>query len=198
MSNPIPILKAYHVQGDEYGIIRFATSNVVARREGAQELEEDFSGISCKRMPGADKYAVLGKVPGHALVEEFGWWQECAYCNHHVDDETEGRVWEGDTAYCSVECEARLINFRIDDEAERQRTLKAEREAIATAESKFLGITDVTAYTGHKNNITVHFRFPDGKDRASWTVGEDFVSTGHEDGELFKAYIDSVRQEAAK
>jgi hypothetical protein len=198
MSNPIQVLKAYHVQGDEYGVIRFATCNVIARREGSQELDEQFSGISCKRIPGADKYAKHGHVPVRVLVEDFGWWQECHYCSCHVDNETEGRVWDGDAAYCSVECEARLINHRIDDEAERQSILKAELEAIATAEAKFPGITDVTAYTGHKKHITIYFRFPGGKDRATWTIGDDFVGTGREDGELFRAYIDSVRQGAAK
>lgn len=199
MSNKIQVLKAYHVQGDEYGCIRFAHNNVTARREGAQELDTEFNAVSCKRIPGADKYVEQGRVPVRALVEEFGWWQECAWCDHHVDDETDGRVWDGDTAYCDVECEARFINRRIDDEAERQRTEEAEQAAIAEAEAKFPGITDVTAYIGHKKDITVYFRFPGGLSKASWAVGENHVGTSRDDGEAFKAYINSVRQvEAAQ
>lgn len=198
MSNKIEVLKAYHVQGDEYGVIRFAKSNVAARREGANELEEEFNCVSCKRIPGADKYAAFGRVPVRALVEEFGWWQECHYCNCHVDDETEGRVWEGDTAYCDIECEARWINHRLDCEAELKRTHEAEQAAIAQAKERFPGITDVTAYIGHKKDITVYFRFPGGLAKATWTVGDNHAGTSRDDGEAFKAYIDSIRLEAAQ
>ncbi|EEW1783257.1 MULTISPECIES: hypothetical protein [Escherichia] len=194
MSNNIQVLKAYYVQGDEYGIIRFATSNVVARREGANELEEEFNCVSCKRFHGADKYAELGRVPSRVLVEEFGFWQECTYCRCHVDEETEGRVWVGDSVYCDMECEARWINHRLDCEAERKRTHEAEQAAIAEAEAKFPGITDVTAYIGHKKDITVYFRFPGGLEKASWTVGENHAGTSHDDGEAFKSYINSIRQ----
>lgn len=192
------ILKAFHIQGDEYGIVRFATSNVVARREGAQELEEEFSGISCKRMPGADKYAELGKVPGHALVEEFGWWQECAYCQCHVDNETEGRVWDGDTAYCDAECQARWMNYLIDSETERQRIKAAELEAIEKAIAKFPGITDVIAHQNFKKEIVVYFRFPGGTERASWPLGADSVGVGHGDSEPLKAYLQSIRKDATQ
>lgn len=198
MSDKIQVLKAYYVQGDEYGVIRFAKSNVVARREGASELEEEFNCVSCKRIPGADKYAELGRVPSRDLVEEFGFWQECTYCNCHVDDETEGRVWEGDTAYCDIECEARCINYRLDCEAERKRTHEAEQAAIAEAKARFPGITDVTAYIGHKRDITVYFRFPGGLAKATWTVGDDHAGTSRDDGEAFKAYIDSIRKESAQ
>lgn len=97
------ILKAFHIQGDEYGIVRFATSNVVARREGAQELEEEFSGISCKRMPGADKYAELGKVPATHWLKSLAGGK-----NAHIASVTLITklrvVWDGDTAYCDAEC----------------------------------------------------------------------------------------------
>lgn len=196
MTEAMKVLKAYHVQGDEYGCIRFAHNNVTARREGAQELDTEFNAVSCKRIPGADKYATQGCVPVRALVEEFGWWQECAWCDHHVDDETDGRVWDGDTAYCDVECEARFINRRIDDEAERQRTEEAEQAAIATAITKFPGITEVTAYTGHKKTITLYFRFPGGNERASWDLNGEFVGTTQADSEPFKAFLDSIRSVA--
>ncbi|ROU10785.1 hypothetical protein EB837_20560 [Kluyvera ascorbata] len=196
MNTQMQILKAYHVQGNEYGVIRFATKNVVARREGALELEEEFNCVSCKRLPAADKYATQGTVPTRALVEDLGWWQECGYCCCHVDDETDGRVWDGDTAYCDIECQARLMNCRIDDEAERKCKHDAEQAAIAVAEAKFPGITDVTAYTGHKKTITLYFRFPGGKERASWDLDGEFVGTNHIDVEPFKAYMASIRKEA--
>lgn len=196
MTEAMKVLKAYHVQGDEYGCIRFAHNNVTARREGANELDTEFNAVSCKRIPGADKYAEQGRVPVRALVEEFGWWQECGYCYHHVSDETDGRVWDGDTAYCGVECEAREMNRRIDDEAERLRRQKAEHDAVEVALAKFPGISDVTAYEGHKKDIEVYFRFPGGTGRASWPLNSDHVGTTHEDSEPFKAYLDSIRSVA--
>ena len=38
-------LFAYSVQGDEYGCVVFARSNVVARRNGANELGIEFGGL---------------------------------------------------------------------------------------------------------------------------------------------------------
>ncbi|MCS2154733.1 hypothetical protein MUU49_19460 [Scandinavium goeteborgense] len=197
MSNQPQILKAFHVQGDEYGCIRFAASNVVARREGANELDEDFNCVTCKRIPDADKYASQGQVPARALVEDLGWWQECGYCNCHVDNETEGRVWDEGTIYCDIECEARLMNLRSDVEKERQRIKAAEQTAIEAAIAKFPGISDVTAHHNFKKEVDVYFRFPGGAGRASWTLGGDFVGTGRADGEPFKAYLASIRQEGA-
>ncbi|QIE96905.1 hypothetical protein G5574_08010 [Pantoea stewartii] len=193
MNELAKVLKAYHVQGNEYGVIRFATSNVAARREGAQELDEEFNCVACKRIPGADKYASQGSVPVRALVEELGWWQECAYCNHHVDDETEGRVWDGDTAYCGVECHAHRTNRDRDYQLERQRKEKAERAAVDAAIAEFPGITDVVANHNYKGAIDVYFNFPGGKQRASWVLGSSSVYPAAHEVEAFKSYLASVR-----
>lgn len=98
-------VKAYFVQGDEYGVAVFATCNVVARREGANELDEHFGTVSCRRLPEADKYVKDREALNKALVEEMGFWQECAHCEAHVSDETDGRVWDGSTVFCNAECQ---------------------------------------------------------------------------------------------
>lgn len=193
MNSQSQVLKAYHVQGEEYGLVRFATCNIVARREGAQALNEEFRDMSCKRMPGADKYAELGKVPVRALVEEFGWWQECAYCNCHVNNDTEGRVWSEDTAYCDSECEARFIDSQKNHEAELLLNKENESAAIDAALTKFPGISDITALTRYNKDITVFFRFPGGLERATWVFGTDNVGTAPSDAEAFKAYLESNR-----
>lgn len=191
------VMKAYHVQGDEYGVIRFATSNVVARREGAQDLDEEFNCVTCKRMPGADKYASQGSVPVRALVEEFGWWQECGYCNAHVDDETEGRVWECDTAYCGIECQARRIDLDRDYQIERQRKEEAERAAVEAAIAEFPGITNVVATHNYKGQIDIYFNFPGASQRASWVLGSKSVYPAAHEVEAFKSYLASVREGGA-
>lgn len=95
---------AYFVQGDEYGVPVFATSNVVARREGANELDEPFGAVSCKRLPEADKYIDDPRGLRKALVEEMGYWQECGYCQAHVDESSKERLWKDDAIFCGKEC----------------------------------------------------------------------------------------------
>ncbi|MGC0818475.1 hypothetical protein WKH08_09515 [Pantoea agglomerans] len=187
------ILKAYHVQGDEYGTIRFAHNNVTARREGACELDTEFNAVSCKRIPGADKYAEKGEVPLHVLVEDFGWWTECGYCNHHVYSETEGRVWDGDTAYCDIQCQARRINLHRDYQLEAERKEQEEIAAVDSAVAEFPGITDVVARHNYKGEIEVYFNFPGAEHRASWVLGSSSVYPAAHEIEAFKTYLAYVR-----
>jgi hypothetical protein len=136
MSEQMKVMKAFHVQGDEYGVVVFANSNVVARREGALELDEQFNSVSCKRVPGLDSYAKAGKVASRVLVEDFGFWQECAWCSHQVDNETEERVWDGEAVYCSIECQARRINQDMDWEKEKKDSRKqSKRESMLLSPS---------------------------------------------------------------
>lgn len=95
-------LKAYSVQGNEYGTIVFARHGVVARREGANELNIEFADVeSCRRVPAMDQYA--GRPwPWRVLVEEHGWSQDCGYCQQRVHNDHAGRVWVGDgQVFCS-------------------------------------------------------------------------------------------------
>jgi hypothetical protein len=107
-------LKAYSVQGNEYGVIAFARYNVVARREGANELNIEFGDVeSCRRLAALDCYAGQpGGVPMRVLVEDHGWSQECGYCERRVYHDEPGRVWEDDQVYCSAEHLAKGVDYR--------------------------------------------------------------------------------------
>lgn len=95
-------LKAYSVQGNEYGVIEFARHSVVARRNGANELDIAFERVeSCTRVPALDEYAGReGGVPMRVLVEEHGWSQECGYCERRVYNDEPARVWITDKQVC--------------------------------------------------------------------------------------------------
>ena len=98
-------LKAYYVQGDEYGTVAFARSNVVARRNGANELDEQFNAVSCKRIPQLDGMEGNPSAIRRKLVEELGFWQECGHCGCHVcGGEHNDRVWDGEAIFCNPEC----------------------------------------------------------------------------------------------
>lgn len=89
-------LKAYEVRESDEGhcVIRFATSNAAARREGADELGTDWYGIeSCQRKPEFDQYAP-GPVPPLALIEH-GWWFECVWCGRQVSNDMDEEDDEG-------------------------------------------------------------------------------------------------------
>lgn len=91
-------LVAYSVQADESGCIRFARSGAQARREGANELEEEFEYIhSCRRAPQFDQYAP-GPVPEEALWKS-GWRFFCCGCDRQCWDDSLGKMIGG-LAYC--------------------------------------------------------------------------------------------------
>lgn len=188
------VLKAYHVQSDEYATVRFAHNNVTARREGANELDVEFNSVSCKRLPGADKYAEKGDVPMRVLVEDFGWWTECGYCNHHVYSETEGSVWEDDTGYCDIQCQARRINLHRDYQLEAERKEREEAAAVDAAIAKFPGITNVSARHNYKGEIDVSFNFPGGGRRVSWILGSSSVYPAAHEATLFMHYLASIKR----
>lgn len=107
-------LKAYSVQGNEYGVIAFASCNVVARREGANELNIEFSDVeSCRRVPSLDDYAGQpGGVPMRVLVEDHGWSQECGYCERRVYHDHAPRVWVADQVFCDAGHQAQAAAYR--------------------------------------------------------------------------------------
>lgn len=104
-------LKAYHVQGEECGVIVFAKSNAAARRVGAAELNSEFESIEyCRRAQWADVYADRGWVPVEKMIEK-GWWHECSNCYSRVFSDSEDAegvphdpVFDGRDVYCSRSC----------------------------------------------------------------------------------------------
>lgn len=111
-------LLAFEVHdGDDGWALRFASTNVVARREGAAEMGMDFESVEhCKRSPKFDQYAP-GPVPASALIEN-GWTIQCSHCEREVsqhmfdaladedlDPDDFEIVTEGQRAYCSRTCQ---------------------------------------------------------------------------------------------
>ena len=87
---------AFHVRcGHEASTIAFATSNVAARRLGANELGLEFEEITnCTRCADLDKYAAQGYVDTEVLIEEHSWVFECPGCFSLVSNLTEGRSYD--------------------------------------------------------------------------------------------------------
>ena len=72
---------------------------------GANELNNEFQGVRCRRAPEFDQYATARKVPWRVLIEEHGWSQECGFCYKRVHAENDVRCYsEYDQAYCDSEC----------------------------------------------------------------------------------------------
>ncbi len=188
-------LKAFSVQANEYGCIRFAKSHVVARREGANELDVEFCSIeSCRRIPDLDKYADAGDVPWRVLVEEHGWSQECGFCGHRVYDDVPERVWDGDEqVYCSIECQAHREDRDRHWEKERQETKQKNVEAEAIAKDRFAEIDKVNGYT-NMGKTSVSFMFPGGKWPVQWRPGDELVSVSPDDVAAWEAYRGPYRE----
>lgn len=193
-------LKAFHAQGEEYGKIIFAKSHVEARRVAAGELGCEFQEVeSCRRLPMLDKYAATGKVPAKDLIENHGWWFECAGCGTRVDAEnfdyeTETHreaVYAGEDVYCCHRCKS-AEDHRI---AEIKRL---EEEVTVAALEKWPGIAIVHA-NGHVNRFQkafVDFRYPGGKYSARWNLGEETVSVMAIEVEAWNAFASSLKQAA--
>lgn len=127
--------KAYTVleENEWTGGVVFATSNVEARRFGANEFNEgEFSGLTVRRAPNWDKYQDTG-VPISEMICD-GWNFECHGCGSRLTDDwfyeqgmtpTQAVGVSGGSVYCCWQCEA-------EDRADR-----AARKAYGET---FLGI----------------------------------------------------------
>lgn len=186
MSHPIPDvikkpLRAYTVHdGDDGWTTVFATSNVAARRMGANELSCDFRDVdSCRRSPEFDQYAP-GPVPSHALIAG-NWHFECARCNEWVDEYTEERTYRGQFVYCSRTCLAR-------DEADERHRASYEAAAIELLEANYPSAK--LEYFEPVNRyllvpMKLFFTFPGCRYSAHWVSGESTVSLHPDDVDTF-------------
>lgn len=189
-------LKAFNVQGDEYGQIIFAKTNAEAKREAAGELNCDTAHLSCRRAKEFDTYAEQGAVPNKVLLEEHDWNFECSYCGNRVYSDTEGRVWEGEAVFCDSECNARRMNAEYDHIAavEGERVIRQNAEEAARA--KFAEATNICAYLDGTGKVAVRFNFPGGSDFARWEPDAEQVSIFKEDEAAWNAYREPYRNKA--
>lgn len=100
-------MKAYVVSDDEYCVIEFAEHRATAQASGANELNTEFSYVTCRRAPEFDSWSDRGKVPWRVLIEEHGWSQECGGCYGRVYADEPGRVYGDNQAYCNETCKAK-------------------------------------------------------------------------------------------
>ena len=98
-------VKAYVVSNDEYCTIEFSEHRATAQSSGANELNEEFQDVMCRRAPEFDTWAERRKVPWRVLIEDYGWGQECGHCYRRVYGDHEGRVYGDDQVYCGSECQ---------------------------------------------------------------------------------------------
>lgn len=200
-------LKAYQVSdGDEHGVVVFATNNATARREGGSELGLSFEEVgSCRRTPEFDQYAP-GPVPQLAMIDA-GWWIECHGCSRRIDGDMYGfdeafddegndlsiedftPVERGRSLYCCARCMAR------DDASRRERTA-GEAAIIEMVLAKYPETIKVEhVYAGrcpgaHWNTSEwqATFTLPGLQHSVRWT-GKDrtHVSVARSDAEAFTA-----------
>lgn len=154
------VLKAYSVQADEHGCVVFSASGVVARREGANQLDCEFSDVkTCRRAPEFDEYADAGKVPVLSLLEA-GWWWPCQNCETHVMDDGDEYVIHDERVYCCEPC-------RDADLADHIMSKRRNQALTDCAHEKWPGIT-VQFASDFRGDGTVSFTFPGGAHLANW------------------------------
>lgn len=197
-------LRAYVVQddsGDGQVCLQFADRNVVARREGANEMDADFGNVTCRRATWADGYAP-GPVPLQVCIEVGGWWQECACgCGRKVSSDGDGfdydtdgdegelnpmaPIYVGRSVYWNQTC-------KDDDERRAREVAEAKARDQADAEAavlaKFPFATDIVAFRAYDydrtstrrgseryNVLHARFLFPGAVHGASWVIGSETI-----------------------
>lgn len=192
-------LKAYTVHdGGDHSVIRFAASNVVARREGASELGIEFNEVDyCSRSREFDAYAP-GPVPPLVAIAH-GWWFECRRCGCLINEGSEDTpIPAREGLYCSATCEAK-------DYADERTKAAAVADLVEVFHSRFAGAAIVHAYvtdgalvpsSQFKPNYLrepysmVTFKFPGGADCARWVFGDEDVTVNPGDIAAWCAWRD--------
>lgn len=182
----MPAVKAFIVETDDPddSVVKFATTNVAARRNGADEIGADFGNVTCKRLPWADQYAGKG-IPPTAFIEN-GWHYECSTCGDKVGKETPAPVFALDLSFCSAKCHAVEV-------ADRQAAADRKQEVIDALLAKFPGV-EVAFASDHDERRSARFRFPGGQDTVEWKLGEDTVMVSKRDIEAWNAWRDQVKK----
>ena len=165
-------LKAYEVCCDwaEESIVHiFAKSGIVARREGAEELNLEFQDISyCRRAPSLDRFSP-GPVPLRYKIESLGWWAECWHSYERIDSDTPNPL------YIGTERVFRNPYAWLADVEERVGKRLHQEEGAKLCREKFPFSSFVRrCQVGQDYTDTIEFRFPNCRGmHARWVVGAD-------------------------
>ncbi len=195
-------LKAYQVHdGDEGWAIVFAYKNVVARREGANEIDADFSSVSCKRKPEWDQYAP-GPVPPLARIAS-GWWYECAHCGRRVSEDLHAEVEDegldpndfeiveaGRLVYCSHTCSQKEWAQKRCNTAAKVALMELFASTLPDATILSVHVYGQRLEPRNKtgDQSTVVYKFPGGKNNVHWTFGDEEHQITIEDVYAFYAW----------
>lgn len=183
-------LKAYSVQGNEYGCIVFATNSATARREGANQIDCEWEDIeSCRRAPWADAYVQERRVPPLVMIDH-GWWFECSHCCTKVSSDSSSYdddfneiphqpVADGHLVYCTRKC----LNAASQ---EREARKQWRESAIKATLEKFPGV-DVK-WVSSNAPASVAFTFPGGNRAVTWDVGDNAVQVQQDDLDAWSAF----------
>lgn len=188
---PRPV-RAYLVSDDdpETQTIKFARTNVAARRRGANEIGTDFGSVTCRREPWADEFAELGYIPAKAYIEN-GWWVGCSNCGVSVSSDSHGEDDEGEqVAHDPVYCGAHLYCTPSCQEAEKvEKAAAAHRrqELIDATMVEFPGVT-VCSASEHATDRRVRFAFPGGLGAAEWQLGAPAILIAKRDQEAWATF----------
>lgn len=95
--------KAFCVTDEAEGrsVVVFAKHNIVARRQGAGELDTEFDSVSCRRAPNFDSF-YPGPVPVATKLQA-GWHFECCHCQKQVTSQSSHAIVD-EAVYCCNEC----------------------------------------------------------------------------------------------
>lgn len=175
-------MKAWIIKDDYEGkaTIVFCGHGLQARRIGANELNIDFEDAESTRAKELDQYSGMGFVPPDILVKEHGWWHECHYCMHQVDDnnkDVDQCFSAGDRLFCSQRCK--------DDYDNEVSLRNKEYEDFQTAILSLFPKYNITGFSGGwpSKSPTAYFSFPgqkhqDGSLRIVDNILQQFVCTG--------------------
>lgn len=174
-------VKAFIVETDdpEESTVQFATTNVAARRQGADEIGTDFACVTCKRLPWADQYSETRVIPESAFIAN-GWRYECATCGERVDSDTESPVFALHLVFCCEACHAAEV---ADRKAEDDR----KQEVVDAVLTNYPGAV-VTYASGHEARRHASFRFPGGKSPVTWELGSETALVYRDDLEAWNAW----------
>jgi len=173
-------MKAFQVDDsiDESSVVVFARHAVVARREGANKLNDEFEYVTCRRAPGFDKYAP-GPVPLKAKLDN-GWWTSCLNCGAELTA-LDDPIIIHDNAYCDIWCRFGYLD-------RRERIANAKAAAADACLEKFPGAMNVVGHStfgNHPEPESASFQFPGGKGTCRWFIGKSTTHVEIRDREAF-------------
>lgn len=185
-------MKAYTVTEatEQQAVIIFASRSVVARRQGANELNVAFEEIeSCIRAPWADQYHTQQNIPADVAIDN-GWWLECTQCGCRIDSdlfnyETEQSLHPIGSlyfAFCTPSCRYDFDVHKARDRLNEAYGIALMEHMLSAEKVSMVGRPYVYSnIEGVIKQASVKFTFPNAKygGQLAW---DDFTDHSHRTG----------------